>query len=220
MEETGSLLREKGKHNPPSRVSQCAEDVRERFLRSPRKSLLRLSQETGYSLTMCQRASKQAKIRPYRVTAVQELIEPDKIKCVHYCSWFLNLVERNPGILTMAWFTDEAWFHLSGYVNSQNTRPCAFTETPLHPQKVGVWCAISAERVIGPIFFERTVNSDVYKDIFMTFVEQLLLPSCFCSSGFGCCVSVKTTAPKMQTVCFVKTLASIYESKCCQNLEE
>jgi hypothetical protein len=38
---------------------------------------------------------------------------------------------------------------------------------------VGVWCAVSAERVIGPIFFERTVNSDVYKDIFMTFVEQL-----------------------------------------------
>jgi hypothetical protein len=88
-------------------------------------------------------------------------------------------VERNPGILTMAWFTYEARFHLSGYVKSQITRiwasenPHAFSETPLHPQKVGVWCAISAERVIGPIFFERTVNSDVYKDIFMTYLEQL-----------------------------------------------
>jgi hypothetical protein len=128
---------------------------------------------------MCQRAAKQAKIRPYRVTAVQELAEPDKFKRVHYCNWFLNLVERNPGILTMAWFTDEAWFRLSGSENSQNTRLWAsenlhaFTETPLHPQTVGMWCAISAERVIGPIFFERKVNNAVYKDIFMTFVEQL-----------------------------------------------
>jgi hypothetical protein len=28
-------------------------------------------------------------------------------------------------------------------------------------------------RAIGPIFFEQTVNTDVYKDIFMAFVEQL-----------------------------------------------
>jgi hypothetical protein len=35
LEETGSLPSEKGKHNPPSRVPQCAEDVRERLIRSP-----------------------------------------------------------------------------------------------------------------------------------------------------------------------------------------
>jgi hypothetical protein len=95
LEETGSLQSEKGKHNPPSRVPQCAEDVRERLIRSPRKSLRRLSQEPGYSLTMCQTAAKHA-----------------KIKRVSYCNWFLRLVERNPGILT-TWFNDEAWFHLS-----------------------------------------------------------------------------------------------------------
>jgi hypothetical protein len=128
---------------------------------------------------MCQRAAKHAKIRPYRVTAVHKLTGPDKIKPVNNCNWFLRLVERNPEILTMTWFTDEAWFHLSGYVNSQNMRiwasenPHAFNETPIHPQKVGVWCAISAQRVNGPIFFEQTVNSEVYKDIFMAFMEKL-----------------------------------------------
>jgi hypothetical protein len=62
--------------------------------------------------------------------------------------------------LDKTFYTDEAYFHLSGYVNSQNTRmwssenPHFFIETPQYPQKVGVWAAISQRRIIGPIFFE------------------------------------------------------------------
>ncbi|RZC39872.1 hypothetical protein BDFB_015338, partial [Asbolus verrucosus] len=33
--------------------------------------------------------------------------------------------------------------------------PHYFEETPLHPQKIGVWFAISRRRLIGPIFFEE-----------------------------------------------------------------
>jgi len=46
-------------------------------------------------------------------------------------------------------FTDRAWFHLNGYVNIQNYQtwrtenPHNYTETALHPQKLGVWCAVS-----------------------------------------------------------------------------
>jgi hypothetical protein len=60
-------------------------------------------------------------------------------------------------------FTDEALFHLSGYVNSQNSRfwssknPHLFHEVPLHSQKIGCWCAISCKRSVGPIFFSETV---------------------------------------------------------------
>ena len=178
IEQTGSLTSEKGKHNPQSLVPLPPVDVRERLLRSPQKSLRRLSQETGYSVTMCQRAAKHAKIRPYRVTSVHELQEPDKIKGVRYCNWLLNFVE-NPDILKVIWFADEAWFHVSGCVNSQNTRiwaseyPYVFHEPSLHPEKVGMWCAISGQRIIGPIFFVETVNTVGYKNIFTDFVNQL-----------------------------------------------
>ena len=53
---------------------------------------------------------------------------------------------------------DEAWFHLSEYVNSQNTRywssenPHVIHETPLHDLKIGVWCAVSGTNVVDPIF--------------------------------------------------------------------
>ncbi|RWS10786.1 uncharacterized protein B4U80_09266, partial [Leptotrombidium deliense] len=86
-------------------------------------------------------------------------------------------IERNPS--TEIFFTDEAWFHLSGYVNSQNCRfwsadkPRKVVESPLHPQKVGVWCAISHRRIIGPIFFEKTVNTEVYLDILRQFLGKI-----------------------------------------------
>jgi len=74
---------------------------------------------------------------------------------------------------------DEAWFHLSGYVNSQNTctwateHPHEIHEVPLHSEKTGVWCAISRRRIIGPILFHETLNTARYLEIFNEFVDQL-----------------------------------------------
>ncbi|GFX12100.1 transposable element Tc3 transposase [Trichonephila clavipes] len=51
-------------------------------------------------------------------------------------------------------FSDEAHFWLNGYVNKQNCRiwseanPQAYVETPLHPEKLTVWCALRAARAI------------------------------------------------------------------------
>jgi hypothetical protein len=59
----------------------------------------------------------------------------------------------------LTFFTDEAWFHLSGYISAQNSKywrsinPKQTFEVPLHDQKIGVWCAITASRIAGPIFF-------------------------------------------------------------------
>nr|CAD7404693.1 unnamed protein product [Timema poppensis] len=55
-------------------------DVKQRLLASPKKSLRRLSQETRRSYSTCQRAAKQAKTKPYRITAVHELRPPDLAK--------------------------------------------------------------------------------------------------------------------------------------------
>ncbi|PNF28643.1 hypothetical protein B7P43_G08721, partial [Cryptotermes secundus] len=44
-------------------------------------------------------------------------------------------------------------------------------EKPLHCQKIRVWCAVSCHQVVGPIFFDTTVNSPVYQDI----ITQLIV---------------------------------------------
>ncbi|GFX52111.1 hypothetical protein TNCV_981481 [Trichonephila clavipes] len=51
-------------------------------------------------------------------------------------------------------FSDEAHFWLNGYVNKQNCRiwskanPEAYVETPLHPEKLTVWCALWAGGIL------------------------------------------------------------------------
>jgi len=155
LETTGSLLTQ---HAGGRKMSEeTIHDVKERLLVSPTKSLRRLSQETNLPYSTCQRAAKKAKTHAYRVSCVQELHPMHHEKRVRFCLWIKDFLTQNPGILDVTFFTDEAWFHLSGYVNSQNTciwaaeNPHTGHEEPLHSQKIAVWCGVSRRRIIGPI---------------------------------------------------------------------
>ncbi|GFV62981.1 DDE_3 domain-containing protein [Trichonephila clavipes] len=76
---------------------------------------------------------------------------------------------------------DEAHFWLNGYVNKKNCRiwseanPQVYVETPLHPEKLTVWCALWAGGIIGPYFFKNderhnvTVNGDRYRALITNF---------------------------------------------------
>jgi hypothetical protein len=50
-------------------------------------------------------------------------------------------------------FSDEAWFHLGGHLNSQNTRywsaesPILMYETSLCDVRAGVWCVLCVHRI-------------------------------------------------------------------------
>jgi hypothetical protein len=70
---------------------------------------------------------------------MHELREPDKDKLLQDRRWFTHFIRGGIDILDKVLCSDEAWFHLSGYVNSQNSRklsaenPHAFHERPLSP---------------------------------------------------------------------------------------
>jgi hypothetical protein len=163
----------------PEMSENTVHDIVNRLLTSPRKSLRVLLQEIGLPRSMCQRAAKKGGRHAYRFRVVQELKQQDYYKRMTYCRWFQTFIEENQGILDYTWFSDEAWFHLSGYVNSQNTRlwgsenPHALFQEPLHSQKLGVFCAVSQQRIIGPMFFDTTLTSQVYIELFREFVNQL-----------------------------------------------
>ena len=181
FKETGSV-QDKPKTGRPKVVTDTVlQNVTNKLQRSPRKSLRRLSQETRISLTSTHRAVHQLKFFPYKVHVVHELKPQDSEKRVLFCRWFENFIlEKGENILNHTFFSDEAWFHLSGYMNSQNSRawstvnPHALFQKPLHDQKVGVWCALSRGRIIGPIFFENTITSKRYiHNILEPFFNQL-----------------------------------------------
>ncbi len=48
-----------------------------------------------------------------------------------------------------------------------------FMESPFHPQKIGVFCAMSREKIVGPFFFTTTINGDRYEHLMLDFISQL-----------------------------------------------
>jgi len=178
LETKGTLLNEH-MGGRPKMSEETSQNVKDQLLASPKKSLRQLSQESGLSRSTCQHAAKKAKLHAYCISVVDELKQPDQVKRVAYCRWFQTLLKVNPGILDYTWFSDKAWFHLSGYVNSQNSRIWAsenanvIHEEPPHSEKIGVWCGMSWRCIIGPIFFDATITTAAYMEIFNTFVNQL-----------------------------------------------
>ncbi|GFU91416.1 hypothetical protein TNCV_2541841 [Trichonephila clavipes] len=71
-----------------------------------------------------------------------------------FVEWAQNEIAVVPDFHKRILFTDEAHFWLNGYVNKQNCRiwseanPQVYVETPLHPEKLTVWCALWAGGIL------------------------------------------------------------------------
>ncbi|GFY10662.1 uncharacterized protein TNCV_2194831 [Trichonephila clavipes] len=98
-----------------------------------------------------------------------------------FVEWAQNEIAVVPDFHKRILFSDEAHFWLNGNVNKQNCRiwseanPQVYVETPLHPEKLTVWCALWAGGIIGPYFFKNneghnvTVNGDRYRALITIF---------------------------------------------------
>ncbi|GFV21747.1 transposable element Tc3 transposase [Trichonephila clavipes] len=98
-----------------------------------------------------------------------------------FVEWAQNEIAVVPYFHKRILFSDEAHFCLNGYVNKQNCRiwseanPQVYVETPLHPEKLTIMCALRAGGIIGPYFFKNaeghnvTVNGDRYRAMITNF---------------------------------------------------
>ncbi|GFW27819.1 DUF4817 domain-containing protein [Trichonephila clavipes] len=98
-----------------------------------------------------------------------------------FVEWAQNEIAVVPDFHKRILFSDEAHFWLNGYVNKQNCRiwseanPQVYVETPLHPEKLTVWCTLWAGGIIGPYFIKNdeghnvTVNGDPYRAMITNF---------------------------------------------------
>lgn len=184
--DTGSVNDRKRTGRPSVLTDDSLQTISETFIRSPKKSLRKLSTQIGLSYGSVHKATKLLKLHPYRINVTHQLQEPDKEKRMQYCHWFKTFIRNDISVLDKVFFSDEAWFHLSGYVNSQNYRiwsaenPHEFHEQPLHSQKIGVWCDVSRRRIVGPIFFSETITAERYQEIIMQFVAMLHVDERYC----------------------------------------
>ncbi|GFU66252.1 transposase [Trichonephila clavipes] len=95
--------------------------------------------------------------------------------------WAQNEIAVVPDFHKRILFSEEAHIWLNSYVNKQNCRiwseanPQVYVETPLHPERLTVWCALWAGGIIGPYLFKNdeghnvTVNNDRYRAMITNF---------------------------------------------------
>ncbi|GFY15956.1 transposable element Tc3 transposase [Trichonephila clavipes] len=73
---------------------------------------------------------------------------------LRFVEWAQNEIAVVPDFHERILVSDEAHFWLKGYVNKQNCRiwseanPQVYVETPLHPEKLTVWCALWAGGIL------------------------------------------------------------------------
>lgn len=125
----------------------------------------------------------KASIKSYRFSTKQETRRSTKITLVkfiwcsflnwqtthkekHYAKQWWNIFGMMK-VLEKIIFSDEPHFHLNGYLNNQNCRYWTPNKShekhakQLHSKKVTTWCAMSANGIIGPYFFEDACGRSV-----------------------------------------------------------
>ena len=153
------------------------------IVKSPRRSVRRHSAAIGLSARSERTLHRDLNFHPYKIAIIQELRDRDMAN--HRIS-FEQLLEmlNDDGVINIFLMTDEAHFHLSGYVNKQNYRYWALENPqdhrPLHSERLTVWCGIASFGVLGPYFFEDnegaavTVASEHYVAMLRNFCEPEL----------------------------------------------
>jgi len=176
--ETGCLC--KGKSTGRPRVSDDdIERVAEAFLRSPRKSVARVSRELDMpKMTVWKVLRKRLCFKPYKMRLVQALTLADTVKRRDFCEEMQLKMDENDFVERLI-FCNETTFHISGKVNVHNVRtwgteqPHAQIEHQRDSPKVNLFCAVSREKEHGQFFFtEPTVTGDSFLDM----LENWLLP--------------------------------------------
>lgn len=177
FEETGSVCDiVRPVHHRNARSTENIAAVRESVAEERNLSIPRRAQQLGLSYgTLWRILHLDLHLHPYKIQLTQELKPQDHRSRRAYADWVLEQQQLDADFSKKILFSDEAYFHLSGYVNKQNCRiwgeenPQEIQERPLHAQKVIVWCALWAGGVIGPYFFEddqgrtQTVTSQRYQ---------------------------------------------------------
>ena len=174
FETTGSLANKKQNRKCTFLTEETLDEIGASLERTPTKSMPKLAEQVEISESSAHRATKLLKVKPFKCTSVQSLKQDDPVSRMHYCEWFHSSV--NDGLIDpqLLFFSDEAWFHLNGRVNTLNCRywasenPHRIQEIPHYDRKVGVWCAVSARCIIGPIFYKQTVNTERYQNYILT----------------------------------------------------
>ena len=145
--------------------AQLNEQITEYFQNNPSNSIRRATLNLNISRSRIQRVLRRNNFHPYNYVPVQCLTIGDYQKRISFCNTFLRMCRRDCDIPFKILWTDESTFTRSGVFNYHNSHYWS-EENPRkvrinsfqHEFKCNVWCGILGDTIVGPYFFEETVN--------------------------------------------------------------
>jgi hypothetical protein len=175
---TGSV-KVAGRSGSPS-TSQSEDNVAtvwEMFSHSPSKSTHQAASECGLSRYAIRKVlKKELDFRLWKPHHVRELTPEDCDRRMEYGKLMLGWHKDFPQLLENILWSDEAIFHVGGFVNRHSYHywaaqdPNMMAEKMQNRLKVTVWYGMTATSVIGPYLLRDTMNSQCYLQMLQDYV--------------------------------------------------
>ncbi|KAL4130658.1 hypothetical protein QTP88_008071 [Uroleucon formosanum] len=148
---------------------------------NPRSSIRHVANEVGINPRKVHSILKKFKIRPYKPDLVHHLRAGDSERRLLFIAWVLVKIEDNPQFLKYVLWTDESKFTNNGVINKQNNRfwasnnpHWAFETNFQTVWGTNVWCGILEDSIIGPYFYDGTLNGRRYLDFLSNHLPPML----------------------------------------------
>ncbi|GBL70488.1 hypothetical protein AVEN_217785-1 [Araneus ventricosus] len=171
------------------KTTEKIERTRQAFERSPRTSIRKAAQQVRIKReSVRQIVVADLQLFRYTIQIHQRLSQRSVEQRLEFVNSIVEMIDNDQFDVNMLWRSDEAHFHLNGYVNRQNwriwgTENSHFAiEKSLYPRPVTVWCALSSRGIVGTIFFEQAVNSERYVEA----LRNQLIPAIQSEPDFEC----------------------------------
>ena len=134
--------------------------IKTKVKKNPRISIRKLSDSARLKTTTIFNIMKNLNLHPYKIQIVPKLNEMDYGKRKKFAKEMLDLLE-NRGAIDDIFFSDEAHFHLGGYVNKQNMRywseknPKELHEMKMHVEKSQFGVRFLPKKLLFHIFIDK-----------------------------------------------------------------
>lgn len=182
FEETGNVLMRHKAHSRNVVTPETLQNVADLVVAHEGRPLSVRSgaAQLGLSAKSYHRALQEGQLKCYRPQLVVDLSDDDYDRRMQHCEVWLQKFAEEPQVINRIMWSDEAEFRMNGHLNKHN---CCYwgynnpkVQIPVLNDRRGVhvWCGISSNGLVGPYFFDGTVNGVAYLTLLREFAAPHL----------------------------------------------
>ena len=114
-------------------------------------------------------------LKPYHPTPIVDLNEDDFDRCGQICEIWLETFNHDPGLVDHILWSNECKFNRTEVVNLHNythwstKKPNAEFSMPNTEEGMMAWCGLSSSGLLGPHFFDQTVNGLMCRQVLVDY---------------------------------------------------